>query len=246
MDKFSVLETDIQSDAIPTCVCEKSIADKVEKGCLRCAQNLGGIVAPSTGVLGEIAAFAVKAWKDAAIISAKEAAIDKGLALGKIAGDIEGAAEVIRLIKQTLVISGSIQAEYTASECGFSILFRHGTKKPICTLMEQKMFAASQVQRSGLSPTEFIQTTAETIVSEAKGAASVKAAQVASAKTPALEAKNLAAVEATTTPYYTPIIVSIVCNNGHNFNYGDNIFDFTLSTKKKMKKKVQYIKLLEE
>ncbi|SOV83895.1 rifin PIR protein, putative [Plasmodium reichenowi] len=269
MDKFSVLETDIQSDAIPTCVCEKSIADKVEKGCLRCAQNLGGIVAPSTGVLGEIAAFAVKAWKDAAIISAKEAAIDKGLALGKIAGDIEGAAEVIRLIKQTLgieklgvtplqslfnaenymdatVISGSIQAEYTASECGFSILFRHGTKKPICTLMEQKMFAASQVQRSGLSPTEFIQTTAETIVSEAKGAASVKAAQVASAKTPALEAKNLAAVEATTTPYYTPIIVSIVAIMVIILIMVIIYLILRYRRKKKMKKKVQYIKLLEE
>ncbi|EWC87688.1 hypothetical protein PFNF54_03536 [Plasmodium falciparum NF54] len=28
MDKFSTLDTDIQSDAIPTCICEKSLADK--------------------------------------------------------------------------------------------------------------------------------------------------------------------------------------------------------------------------
>ncbi|CDO62033.1 rifin, partial [Plasmodium reichenowi] len=54
MDKFATLHTDIQSDAIPTCVCEKSLADKVEKGCLRCTQNLGGIVAPSSGVLAGI------------------------------------------------------------------------------------------------------------------------------------------------------------------------------------------------
>ncbi|EWC91190.1 hypothetical protein PFNF54_00011 [Plasmodium falciparum NF54] len=74
MDKFATLHTDIQSDAIPTCVCEKSIADKMEKECLRCAQNLGGIVAPSSGVLAGIAEGALIVWKPAAIKAAKAAA----------------------------------------------------------------------------------------------------------------------------------------------------------------------------
>ncbi|EUT70113.1 hypothetical protein PFAG_06094 [Plasmodium falciparum Santa Lucia] len=51
MDKFATLHTDIQSDAIPTCVCEKSLADKVEKTCLKC----GGILStafPEFGLIG--------------------------------------------------------------------------------------------------------------------------------------------------------------------------------------------------
>ncbi|EUT70112.1 hypothetical protein PFAG_06093 [Plasmodium falciparum Santa Lucia] len=51
MDKFATLHTDIQSDAIPTCVCEKSIADKVEKGCLRCGEILGTAF-PEFGLIG--------------------------------------------------------------------------------------------------------------------------------------------------------------------------------------------------
>ncbi|KNC37632.1 rifin [Plasmodium falciparum RAJ116] len=86
MDKFATLHTDIQSDAIPTCICEKSIADKVEKGCLKCAQNLGGIVAPSTGVLGGIAELGLSVWKPAAITAAEQAAVTEAIALATQAG----------------------------------------------------------------------------------------------------------------------------------------------------------------
>ncbi|ETW17857.1 hypothetical protein PFFVO_03251 [Plasmodium falciparum Vietnam Oak-Knoll (FVO)] len=86
MDKFATLQTDIQSDAIPTCVCEKSLEDKMEKECLKCAQNLGGIVAPSTGVLAGIAEGALYVWKDAEIIAAKAAAVTEGAAKGLAEG----------------------------------------------------------------------------------------------------------------------------------------------------------------
>ncbi|EWC78829.1 surface antigen, partial [Plasmodium falciparum UGT5.1] len=57
-ETFSSLHTDIQSDAIPTCVCEKSMADKVEKGCLRCGSVLGGGVMPGLGLIGGTAVYA--------------------------------------------------------------------------------------------------------------------------------------------------------------------------------------------
>ncbi|SCM18896.1 PIR protein, putative [Plasmodium sp.] len=87
MDKFATLETDIQSDDIPTCICEKSLAEKMEETCLKCTQNLGGIVAPSSGVLAGIAEGALYAWKTVAL----KAAIDKAIAAG--ASDISAAAE---------------------------------------------------------------------------------------------------------------------------------------------------------
>ncbi|ETW57610.1 hypothetical protein PFUGPA_00518 [Plasmodium falciparum Palo Alto/Uganda] len=54
MDKFATLQTDIQSDAIPTCVCEKSLAYKLEKTCLKCAGILGDGVAPTIRFLGTL------------------------------------------------------------------------------------------------------------------------------------------------------------------------------------------------
>ncbi|SOV78669.1 rifin PIR protein, putative [Plasmodium reichenowi] len=58
MDKFATLQTDIHNDAIPTCIFEKSIADKVEKGCLRCGGILGTAV-PELGAMGATALYGV-------------------------------------------------------------------------------------------------------------------------------------------------------------------------------------------
>ncbi|KNG74066.1 rifin [Plasmodium falciparum IGH-CR14] len=105
MDKFATLQTDIQNDAIPTCVCEKSLADKVEKNCMKCTQNLGGIVAPSSGVLAGIAELGLSAWKTTALKTAIAAAEQAGAAMGKAAGDAAGATEVIKLMKTTFYIN---------------------------------------------------------------------------------------------------------------------------------------------
>ncbi|SOS78632.1 PIR protein, putative [Plasmodium sp. gorilla clade G1] len=74
-EKFATLQTDIHSDAIPTCICEMSMANKVEKAYFKCTQNLGGIVTPFSGVLGGIAEGALYAWKPTAITAAKKAAL---------------------------------------------------------------------------------------------------------------------------------------------------------------------------
>ncbi|ETW56871.1 hypothetical protein PFUGPA_01203, partial [Plasmodium falciparum Palo Alto/Uganda] len=76
--QFSTLQTNIDSHDIPTCVCEKSIADKVEKGCLRCAQNLGG-VAPGWGLLS---GFGYVTWSQYISGIAAKAAADAGLKAG--------------------------------------------------------------------------------------------------------------------------------------------------------------------
>nr|SPJ13230.1 rifin PIR protein,putative [Plasmodium sp. DRC-Itaito] len=52
--KFATLQKDIQSDAIPTCICEKSLAYKVEKTCLICGYGLGSVT-PSVGLFGTLA-----------------------------------------------------------------------------------------------------------------------------------------------------------------------------------------------
>ncbi|ETW52026.1 hypothetical protein PFUGPA_05970 [Plasmodium falciparum Palo Alto/Uganda] len=266
MDKFATLQTDIQSDSIPTCICEKSLEDKMEKECLKCAQNLGGIVAPSTGVLGEIAALAVNAWKTEAIVAATQEAIAKGTAAGKAAGDIAGLAIVMKEVESQLgvstlggqpleivfnvknyadasLISRIIKIEYYESRCGDVIT---GVKKPFCTFVNERIGYTSVRVRKSFSAYEFIETTVEEAVAEGTQAAETEAAKVAAAKTPEFTTRNIAAVEAATTPYYTPIIASIIAIVVIILIMVIIYLILRYRRKKKMKKKLQYIKLLKE
>ncbi|ETW46255.1 hypothetical protein PFMALIP_05681 [Plasmodium falciparum MaliPS096_E11] len=45
------LYRDIFTEDIPTCICEKSLSDKVEKTCLKCGGILGGGLEPTVGLL---------------------------------------------------------------------------------------------------------------------------------------------------------------------------------------------------
>ncbi|ETW32028.1 hypothetical protein PFFCH_00554 [Plasmodium falciparum FCH/4] len=72
-EKFATLQTDIQSDAIPTCVCEKSVTDKVEKVCLKCGSMLG-IGFPGLDLIG--VTFVHAAAVNAATKAGMEAALD--------------------------------------------------------------------------------------------------------------------------------------------------------------------------
>ncbi|ETW17247.1 hypothetical protein PFFVO_03834 [Plasmodium falciparum Vietnam Oak-Knoll (FVO)] len=69
-EKLAALQTDISTNDIPTCFCEKSLPDKVEKSCLKCGKNLGGFV-PGLGLIGGTAVYA------AAVNAATKAGITK-------------------------------------------------------------------------------------------------------------------------------------------------------------------------
>ncbi|CDO61962.1 rifin [Plasmodium reichenowi] len=100
MDKFATLHTDIKSDSIPTCVCEKSLAEKVEKDCLKCGGVLGGGIAPSVGLFGSVV---IGAWEKTAIAAATKAAIAKGAAEGLAAGNAHGMNIVIKYLEDFYV-----------------------------------------------------------------------------------------------------------------------------------------------
>ncbi|CDO61640.1 rifin [Plasmodium reichenowi] len=70
--QLTTLDTNITTENIPTCICEKSIADKVEKGCLRCGEILG-TAAPEFGLIG--GNFVYAAAVNAATEAGMEAAI---------------------------------------------------------------------------------------------------------------------------------------------------------------------------
>ncbi|EWC76145.1 hypothetical protein C923_03187 [Plasmodium falciparum UGT5.1] len=265
MDKFATLHTDIQSDAIPTCVCEKSLADKVEKNYMKCTQNLGGIVAPSLGVLGGIAEGALSVWKPTALKVAIDKAIAAGAAMGKAAGDAAGATEVIDLVKSSFRVSNIVVKEMglvinaknynnvsMITEALYSKIngtcLRVGAGPginmgdPICDLVWQNLRGNWGINKVKAIINEKV----EEAVAKGTQAAEAKATQVAAAKTPTLKATNIAAVDATYASCQTVIIASIVAILVIVLVMVIIYLILRYRRKKKMKKKLQYIKLLEE
>ncbi|KOB84756.1 rifin [Plasmodium falciparum Dd2] len=265
MDKFATLHTDMQSDAIPTCVCEKSIADKVEKNCMKCTQNLGGIVAPSSGVLAGIAEGALYAWKPTAIAAAMELAKQAGAAAGLKAGDIHGMNIVIYYLKdwgvdelipeiyKTFVatnrytelanIAGDIIKKH-AQNCADSVL-----KNPaMCEKIGIKFGLMDRVTLSPKGPpaSESVPKVINQLVGQATQGANAKAAMVASDKTLAVETAKKNAIETTFMGYHNAIIASIVAIIVIVLIMVIIYLILRYRRKKKMKKKLQYIKLLEE
>ncbi|KNC38181.1 rifin [Plasmodium falciparum RAJ116] len=78
-EKFVTLQTDISINDLPTCVCEKSVVDKVEKTCSKCAGVLGGGITPGWGLISGIV---YTGWKAAALAAATKEAIAEGAAKG--------------------------------------------------------------------------------------------------------------------------------------------------------------------
>ncbi|CDO61800.1 rifin [Plasmodium reichenowi] len=264
MDKFATLQTDMQSDAIPTCICEKSIADKVEKNCLRCGYGLG-TVAPTVGLIGSVA---VGAWKPTILKATIGAALK--LYAGKIsaaaikAGDAAGAAKVISELKALGVdkfwpemsnyIGSSIS--YTNAE-GIAeiILAKRGqicnvtaADTPICDEIDItfNIFSRANPVPDAPPSTFAIPQKVQGIVTQAEGAAKAKVAATKASMEAAVETAQEKAIEAATYNWYATIGYSVLAILIIVLIMVIIYLILRHRRKKKMKKKLQYIKLLEE
>ncbi|SOS79538.1 PIR protein, putative [Plasmodium sp. gorilla clade G1] len=74
-ENFGALKTHIRTEDIPTCVCEKSLADKTEKVCLNCGKTMGA-VAPAWGL---VSGLGYAAWTHYVAGVAAKAATDAGV-----------------------------------------------------------------------------------------------------------------------------------------------------------------------
>ncbi|ETW51948.1 hypothetical protein PFMALIP_00003 [Plasmodium falciparum MaliPS096_E11] len=269
-EKFATLQTDIQSDSIPTCVCEKSMADKMEKGCLRCAGVLGGGVAPGVGLLGGIGQLGLDVWKAAAIKAAARYAASKGaaegLAAGKIAGDAHGMKIVTEFLKAYSVDKFCPEL---FNSIGKTIPYNDVTK--ISEIILQKKSAmchagvpgnsicdkiaanfkliptpSYQAPPTKVAITNVVREHVDKATRSAKALADVEAANVSSKMTAQLTAQETNLINTTYTTYYTAIIASIVAIVVIVLIMVIIYLILRYRRKKKMKKKLQYIKLLEE
>ncbi|SCM18792.1 PIR protein, putative [Plasmodium sp.] len=270
-EKLSTLQTDISTNEIPTCVCENSLADKVEKTCLRCTQNLGGIVAPSSGVLGGIAELGLSVWKPEALITAKELAAKAGAAKGLAEGIKEGIEAVMDVLnsdfglstqgvqkmglvldaqsyKDSQFIYEALYTKFKESSCisSRSLVRISEADQSFCTSVIQKSLGSGTNAQNGASIDVVLKESAESMVSQAKTAAEM-AAETATQEATTLAIKtNTAAVDATYASFQTVIIASIVAILVIVLVMVIIYLILRYRRKKKIKKKLKYIKLLKE
>ncbi|KOB61781.1 hypothetical protein PFHG_03517 [Plasmodium falciparum HB3] len=242
--QLTTLETKINTDDIPTCICEKTMADKTEKFCLNCGVNVGGGVALSSGVLGGIGEAAISLLKPAAITAAEKAAVTEATDAATQAGieavrlEIEGLSKIfkpregfvdLRPIVNKLTYNNGDALVATAKE-----LFDEactvpdtGGKTSFCNTtiyIKEGDLYVGKFGKIGSDAYDATLTTKTTVLTEAK----------------------VGAVEATYASYQTAIIASIVAIVVIILIMVIIYLILRYRRKKKMKKKLQYIKLLEE
>ncbi|ETW20996.1 hypothetical protein PFFVO_00002 [Plasmodium falciparum Vietnam Oak-Knoll (FVO)] len=258
------LETKIDTNDIPTCICEKSLADKMEKECLKCAQNLGGIVTPSTGVLGEIAALAVNAWKNTALKAAIVAAQKAGEAAGLKAGNAHGMNVVIGSLKKYFFIKelgiNSLDSYFTKgyyfdidklatvilnqrnAMCGLPPKLDHATCNKIATKLGLILRGNGRAP-PGKGP---IVQGLNGLAEKAKLSADDVTKTISEKVTKAAIETSTGAIDAASTHLYSTIAYSITAILIIVLIMVIIYLILRYRRKKKMKKKLQYIKLLEE
>ncbi|EWC85438.1 hypothetical protein PFNF54_05912 [Plasmodium falciparum NF54] len=138
---------------------DKSLAEKVETGCLKCGCGLGGVAA-GVGIIGGIA---INIWKPTALDAAIEAAIAKSAAKGATAfksAVIEGiekefGVSILRVHRfesfidvenymKVSVISEKVYSHYNTTCIPSGSVHLPSVSDPICTLVSKKLPHASQ------------------------------------------------------------------------------------------------------
>ncbi|ETW44905.1 hypothetical protein PFNF135_00680 [Plasmodium falciparum NF135/5.C10] len=268
--QLTTLETKITTDDIPTCVCEKSLADKVEKFCLNCGMNVGGGVILSSGVLGGIGGLAVNAWKPKALETAIAAANEAGIAAGKIAGDAAG-MKVVRFGLEHFGVDELFPGIYNpfvntgpyteVTNLGSSILEKYG---PTCTSLKRGFTAPTACTKFqlnlgiyiadgtpygspyGTPAAEAIPKRLGVLLERADVAAATASKNASETVTAAIKARETALIESGFNNSITSIYVSIIAIAVIVLIMVIIYLILRYRRKKRMKKKHQYIKLLEE
>ncbi|SOS76411.1 rifin [Plasmodium sp. gorilla clade G1] len=263
-EKFATLDTNISTNDIPTCVCEKSLADKAENFCLKCGYELGGGVLQSFSLLGGISEVALSAWKAAELVTAEELAVKAGVVAGEAARMPAAIKAVISGLKLAFPIDklrfGSFESlinEKTYADVVFIsdiINSQYTFKCPtfgkvvddsVCTFFEKLGHVEGSSYVNVLTKTA-IRDEVTKVVTGAKTTAEAAVKKAIDDTTATFTAQNTGAVNTTYTSCQTAIIASIVAILVIVFVMMIIYLILRYRRKKKMKKKLQYIKLLKE
>ncbi|EWC78900.1 surface antigen, partial [Plasmodium falciparum UGT5.1] len=262
--QLSTLETKITTDDIPTCICEKTMADKTEKFCLNCGMNVGGGVTLSSGVLGGIGAVAVNAWKDAALEAAIDFATKAGAAAGEAAGMKAGKIAVIESLKKLYVhhfwtdMSSYIHKMRHYNDVVNLTAVIHTHKYNVCKDADEVILDKCNafdmrfgiLKKDGVTydilPEKAVPKVLENVAAKAELTAKAAEADESAKVTAAITEKQTALLEAGFNSSISSINASIVAILIIVLIMVIIYLILRYRRKKKMKKKLQYIKLLDE
>ncbi|SOS81698.1 PIR protein, putative [Plasmodium sp.] len=262
-EKFSSLHTDIQSDDIPTCICEKSLADKVEKGCLRCGSILGAAM-PEVGSIGATALYTLCQWQTKAIATAIEKAIVQGTAEGLAAGKAKGIEIVIGSLKDlgvdkfwTRMSSDILKTSYyNKVENLTAVIYTHKYDackeatydffENMCQQFDIKISVLTADSKYKVLPGKALPEALKGIVSEAETTAKAVAEAESTKVAAKIAQQQTAVINATYTSWQIAITASVIAIVLIVLIMMIIYLVLRYRRKKKMKKKLQYIKLLEE
>ncbi|SOV78734.1 rifin PIR protein, putative [Plasmodium reichenowi] len=225
--KLTTLETKIDTDDTPTCICEESLADKTEKFCLNCGYVLGE-VAPSLGLLGGMGIYS---WLNTSTIAAIEHATKKGIE--------EGVKTVIARIK----VSSIFDIYFNGDWSNFINTSNYST---VSGLVKGVKNAIASTGKSCTNPNNLpvcsaISQGETTFVQYVKAGQEATASTTETIKNAALARLDTTFINSTTivnASIITILIIVLVMLIIYLI--------LRYRRKKKMKKKLQYIKLLNE
>ncbi|CDO61592.1 rifin [Plasmodium reichenowi] len=235
MDKFATLQTDIQNDALPTCICEKSLADKTEKFCLNCGKNMGAI-APWWGL---VCGAGYAGWTNYFATTVVKMATDAGISEGLKVG-LEKVTDIVGTLLSTTDKVPAIEAlqKITAGKFTDGISL-HGIFKCISSNMNGQLndtyplfsTAVDTMAKRTLPQFNSWNPTPVAAVEKAFADAQTRVLTQAGNVTSNLTTGITASIVAIVVIVLVMIIIYLILR---------------YRRKKKMKKKLQYIKLLEE
>ncbi|EUT70133.1 hypothetical protein PFAG_06081 [Plasmodium falciparum Santa Lucia] len=222
--QLTKLETKIDTDDIPTCVCKQSLADQVEKGCLRCGYGLG-TVAPTVGLIG---AVAVHQWTNAALLDAAQKGIQAGI--DTVVKELESVAEIFDNIGIDVLRMINKETYRCPQALTTSI---YAAKQEVCVGDIGKTALACNRLGTNKNPIWF-------------GPKVLEATQEGIDAAKAAEEAEMVLVNAKGTYLYSAIGYSVLAILIIVLVMLIIYLILRYRRKKKMKKKLQYIKLLEE
>ncbi|SOV77760.1 rifin PIR protein, putative [Plasmodium reichenowi] len=228
MDKFGTLHTDIQSDSIPTCICEKTISDKMEKGCLRCGGVLGGGIAPGWGLISSVDYCILT---NVALIATTKKAVHVGMA--KTLELMKKIYELRNINAFNLIEKITVDNFHKPMHLVGII---HDITINMCSIEPSKntsfCFSAERITLSKFLPLTTIR--AGQASSDGKAASEIAKSNALSEASPTIISYSTAAIASIFVILVIVLIMVII------------YLILCYRRKKKMKKKLQYIKLLKE
>ncbi|EUR82069.1 hypothetical protein PFBG_00163 [Plasmodium falciparum 7G8] len=224
-EQLTTLDPNITTEDIPTCVCEKSIADKVEKGCLKCGGILGGGIAPGWGL---VSGLGYVGWTNYVTQTALQKGIEAGVKYG--IQELKDFPSLYRLIKVSQIQSFINPANYFKKMTYVNFIKQVEITNCVDKAVKENAFCYSSfiLRESELSDR------AAGIANNAVVTAELAEREVLDAATPGLTTYSNA-ITASVVAILVIVLVMIII-----------YLILRYRRKKKMKKKLQYIKLLEE